>query len=117
MAKLIVEPLPLSEGGGVNHHNGVLNEGLGSDQLVVGGVVDDVDDPGLAGDALGAPGEVALVEPEGTVLLVAAPHPQGVDPLGGELGHRGGPGQLELPLLPDGGLLASGGPALVPMIS
>ena len=117
MAKLIVEPLPLSEGGGVNHHNGVLNEGLGSDQLVVGGVVDDVDDPGLAGDALGAPGEVALVEPEGPVLLVAAPDPQGVDPLGGELGHRGGPGQLELPLLPDGGLLASGGPALVPMIS
>ena len=36
----------MSEGGGVNHHNGVLYEGLGSDQLVVGGVVDDVDDPG-----------------------------------------------------------------------
>ena len=40
-------------------------------------------------------------EPECPVLLVATPGPEGVDPLGGELGHRRGAGQLELPLLPD----------------
>ena len=39
-------------------------------------------------------------EPERPVLLVATPGPEGVDPLGGELGHRRGAGQLEFPLLP-----------------
>merc|ERR1719278_142494 len=112
-----VRLVPLSEGGGVDNDDSVLDEGLGPDQLVVGGIVDDVDDPGLAGDALGAPGEVASVEPEGAVLLVAPPHPQGVDPLGRQLGHGGRSGQLELPLLPDWGPLASGSPALMPMVS
>ena len=61
----------MSEWGGVNDDNGVLDEGLGSDPLVVGGVVHHVDDPGLAGDALGPPGEVTLVQTQGAVLLVA----------------------------------------------
>merc|ERR1719221_1862426 len=80
-------------------------------------VVDNVDDPGLAGSGLGGPREVASVEPERPVLLVATPGPEGVDPLGGELGHRRGAGQLELPLLPDGAFLASCGPPLMPVIT
>ena len=40
-------------------------------------------------------------EPECPVLLVATPGPEGVDPLGSELGHRRGASQLELPLLPE----------------
>ena len=40
-------------------------------------------------------------KPERPVLLVATPGPEGVDPLGGELGHRRGAGQLKLPLLPE----------------
>ena len=63
--------LPLPEGSGVNDHDGVLDEGLGSDPLVVGGVVHHVDDPGLAGDALGPPGEVPLVQTQSAVLLIA----------------------------------------------
>ena len=107
----------MSEGGSVNHHNGVLYEGLGSDQLVVGGVVDDVDDPGLASGRLRGPCKVASVQPECPVLLVATPGPEGVDALGSELGHRRGAGQLELPLLPQRTSLASGCPALMPMVS
>ena len=61
----------MSEWGGVNDDNGVLDEGLGSDPLVVGGVVHNVDDPGLAGDALGPPGEVPLVQTQSAVLLIA----------------------------------------------
>ena len=61
----------MSEWGGVNDDNGVLDEGLGSDPLVVGGVVHHVNDPGLAGDALGPPGEVPLVQTQSAVLLVA----------------------------------------------
>ena len=117
VTKLIVEPLPLSEGSSIDNDNSVLNESLGSDQLVIGGIVDDVDDPGLPGDGFTRPREVALVEPECPVLLVASSHPEGVDPLGGHLGHGGRPGQLELPLLADGSLLATSGAALMPVIS
>ena len=126
----------MSEWGGVNDDNGVLDEGLGSDPLVVGGVVHHVDDPGLAGDALGPPGEVTLVQTQGAVLLVAwrkyfhqagqknilikkltATDAEGVDPLRRELGHGRGPRQLELPLLPDGDTPSSCGAALMPVIS
>ena len=58
----------MSEGSSINDNDGVLDQGLGSDQLVVGGVVDNVDDPGLAGSGLGGPGEVASVEPD--ILLL-----------------------------------------------
>ena len=55
---------PLTEGGSIDDDDGVLDEGLGPDQLVVASVVDNVDDPGLAGSGLGGPGEVASVEPD-----------------------------------------------------
>ena len=51
--------VPLLEGRGVDLHDAVLDESLGPHELVVGGVVDDVDDLGLLGDALAAPVEVA----------------------------------------------------------
>ena len=59
---------PLTEGGSIDDDDGVLDEGLGPDQLVVASVVDNVDDPGLAGSGLGRPGEVASVEPD--ILLL-----------------------------------------------
>ena len=49
--------LPLSEGSSINDD---LDEGLGSDQLVVASIVDYIDDPGLAGNSLRAPREVTL---------------------------------------------------------
>ena len=112
------------------------------DELIVASIVDDVDDPGLASGRLRGPCKVASVQPECPVLLVATPGPEGVDPLGGELGHRRGAGQLELPLLPeqnindqfkeclagseqhlkreilpDGAFLASCGPPLMPVVT
>ena len=56
---------PLTEGGSIDDDDGVLDEGLGPDQLVVAGVVDHVNDPGLPGGGLGGPGEVARVQPGG----------------------------------------------------
>ena len=114
---VIEDPLPLSEGSGINDNNGVLDQGLGSDQLMVGGVVDHVDDPGLARDGLAAPGEVSLIEPQGSVFLVSSTNTKGVDSLGSQLGHGSRSGQLELPLLADGSSLASGGATLMPVIS
>ena len=43
--------IPLSEGSGVDLDDAVLDEGLGSDELVVGGIVDDVDYSGFTGDS------------------------------------------------------------------
>lgn len=42
--------IPLPERSGIDHNNGVLDQGLGSDQLVVGCIVDDIDDTRLTGD-------------------------------------------------------------------
>ena len=96
-----IRNIPLTEGGSVDDNDGVLDEGLGPDKLVVASIVDDVDDPGLASGRLRGPCKVASVQPECPVLLVATPGPEGVDPLGSELGHRRGASQLELPLLPE----------------
>jgi hypothetical protein len=58
-----------------------------------------------------------LIEPGGTELLVTASDPDGVDALGAQLGHGGGPGQLELPLLPDRAALAARGASLMPVVA
>lgn len=43
---------PLPERGGIDLDDGALDEGVCANQLVVGGIVDDADDPRLAGDML-----------------------------------------------------------------
>lgn len=92
--------VPLTEGGGINLDDGGLGQGVGSDQLVVGRVVGDDDDTGLAGAALGGPGEVARVETQGTVLVVAAAGADGVDSLGADSGVGLLSARLENALLP-----------------
>lgn len=51
----VVSLKPLSEGGGVDLHDGRLGEGVRADELVVGGMVDDTDHADLLGDALRSP--------------------------------------------------------------
>lgn len=45
----VVLLIPLTESSGINLDNAVLDEGLGTHQLVVGGVVNDIQNTGLAG--------------------------------------------------------------------
>jgi len=45
----IVVLVPGSEGSSVDKNDAVLHEGLGTDQLVVGSVVNDIDNTGLSG--------------------------------------------------------------------
>ena len=54
--------VPLTERRRVDGNDGVLDEGLGTHQLVVAGVVDGIDDTRLTRDRLGAPREVASVQ-------------------------------------------------------
>ena len=47
---VVVLLIPLSEGGCIDLDDGALHQGLGADQLVVGCVVDNIQDTSLAGD-------------------------------------------------------------------
>lgn len=96
----VVGLVPLTEGSGIDLDDGGLGQGVGADELVVAGVVGDDDDTGLAGAALGGPGEVARVETESTVLVVTAAGAHDVDALGTDTGVGGLATSLESSLLP-----------------
>lgn len=96
----VVGLVPLTEGRGIDLDDGGLGEGVGAHQLVVGRVVDDTDDTDLAGGALGGPGEVARVETQGAVLVVAAAGAHRVDALGADTGLGGLAAAFENALLP-----------------
>lgn len=113
----VVGLVPLLEGVGVDEDDGALDEGLGTDELVVGGVVGDVEDADLAGADLGAPGEVAGVKAEGAELEVAAAAADGVDATLADLGRGGGAAHFELPLLAVLLTAAAGFAALVPSLA
>lgn len=92
--------VPLPEGGGVDLDDGAAGQGVGADELVVGRVVRDHDDTRLACAALGGPGEVARVETQSTVLVVAAAGADGVDALGADTGVGTLAASFESALLP-----------------
>ena len=84
----VVLLVPLFERSGINLHNGVLHQSLGTHKLVVGGVVDDIQHTDLAGHRLGTPREVTVVQAEGTELGVATTDANATDAyVGRELGH------------------------------
>ena len=72
------------------------------------------DDPRLLRDVLRAPGEVARVETEGTVLEVAAADTDRVDALGADTRLCALATELEFSLLAVVGALSTGGRTLVP---
>jgi len=73
--------VPLSEWRGIDLDDGGAGQGIGADKLVVGWVVDDTNDTGPLGNALGAPAEVASLETESAELAVAAAGADKVDTL------------------------------------
>lgn len=114
----VVRLVPLSEGGSVNVDNGTLDEGLGSEKLVVGSVVSNLDQSSLPGDGLGTPSEVTRVESKGPVLDVTASGSDLVDTLGRvKLGHGGLTTEFKLSLLSVVGTTSTGGGALVARVT
>ena len=93
----VVLVVPVAERGGVDGHDRVLGEGVRPDELVVGRVVDDIENARLAADDLGSPGVGAVVKAKGAELHVATHAADGLDGLvRRELGHGGGAREVEL---------------------
>merc|ERR1719333_315700 len=111
---VVLLEVPLSEGGGIDVDNGVLDEGLGANELVVGGVVDNINNTRLECDGLGVPGPRAVVGTESSALDVSASsaHKDGL--LLTELGHGWDSAHLELSLFLVNWHAASSGPPLLP---
>ena len=89
----------MSEGRGVDLDNAVFDECFGTDEFVVGGVVDDIEDFGFFGDALASPGEVALVQAHGAEFVVASHNTDTVHSFIIKFGIGSRPSRLELSLL------------------
>jgi len=98
---------------GVDQDNGALDQCLGSDQLVVGGVVGDVQDTYLAGAYFGAPGEVSAVQTKGPELEVSSAATDLVDTRFSNLGHGRRTSHFKLAFLLELGTASSGLPAFV----
>ena len=95
---VVVLQVPESEGVSINAHNSVLDESLGSDELVVGSVVNDIQNSSLARDSLRSPGEGTVSNAQGSVLHVSTTGTDVLDLSGTELGHSGHSSHLELSL-------------------
>jgi hypothetical protein len=98
---VVVAFVPLTERSSIDLDNSTLDEGVGADELVVGGIVDYADDTSLAGGVFGGPGKVAGLETECAVLEVSTTHTDSAYSLGTELGVCGLTTELKLSLLAD----------------
>ena len=99
----VVSKVPLTEGLGINLDNRILHKGVGTDQLVVGGIVHNSDNSNLLGDGFRSPAEVSVVQTKSTVLDVSTTATNRVDLLVGKKpGHGWRTSQLKLSLLADG---------------
>lgn len=113
----VVSLVPLAERRSINLDDGRLGQGVGTDQFVVGRVVRDTDDTGLASDTLGAPGEVTGFETEGTELLVTTTSADQVNSLGTDTGVGGLTTLVERSLLAVEAPLRTGGRTLVTRVA
>jgi len=113
----VVSLVPRAVRRAVDDHDAVLDERLGAHQLVVAGVVHHVDDTRLARDRLGAPGEVAALQSQRSVLLVPSARPDRVDSSHTQLGVGGGSTGFMFALLVDLAHAPSRLAPLVPFIS
>ena len=113
---IVLLKVPLSEGSGIDRHDGVLHKSLSSHELVVRRVVRAIKHARLDRHGLGAPREVTLVSSERTTLNVVAAAANVDALLGTKLGHGWHSAHLELPFFLVDWHTATRGPSLVPRV-
>lgn len=109
----VVSGVPLSEGSGVDLDDSTLDQSVGSDEFVVGGVIDDHDDLGLSGDLFRSPGEVTSIKSEGLEFVVSSSNSVSSDGLFADLGEGGRTTRFVLLLLLVDGHTTTGKSSLV----
>ena len=110
---IVVLEVPLSEGSGINGDDAVLDDSLGSNELVVGGVVNNIENSGLSGDGLRTPGEATSINSKRTVLHVATSASDGSHSFLTQFSHSWLSTQFELSFLLMNWHAASSGPSFV----
>jgi hypothetical protein len=91
----IVLAVPCAERSGIHLDDRILHQSLSTNQLIVRGVVDHIQNSGLARHSLRAPREIASVQTQRPELGVPTTHtdtPHGL--VAGQLGHSTLPSQL-----------------------
>ena len=73
--------VPLSEGSGIDLYNRRFRQCICSDKFVVGSVIDDDDNTGLACYSFRSPREIAAIESQSTEFLVASTSSDEMDSL------------------------------------
>lgn len=68
----IVLKVPLLKRCCIHLHNGTLHQSLSPDELIIRGIVNNIQDTGLAGDSLATPGIVPSVQSQGPPLHIAS---------------------------------------------
>jgi hypothetical protein len=81
----IVRLVELFEWCGIDGDDAVLHQGLGTNQLVVRCVVNNIENTGLAGRSLRGPGEVSSLQTKSTELAVSSASSHKVDALRSDL--------------------------------
>ena len=104
----------LSEWSAIDGDDGALDEGLGSDQLVGGSVVNDVNNSSSSRDSFASPTEVTVVQSQGSEFQVASHTSDGVNSFWGDFSVSGWSTEFELSLLMHLWLSATGLSSLVP---
>jgi hypothetical protein len=96
---VVVLEIPLTERSSVDLDDRVLDESLSTDKLIVGRVVENVNDAGLVRLGLGAPREVSVIELESAVLHVFATTSDKNDAFLTDFGVSGDSSHFELSFL------------------
>lgn len=101
----------------IDLNNGVLDDRLGSNELVVRRVVDGIEDLALLSDGLRTPMEVACIDAQSSELIVASSAANWSNTTLTKLGHGRLSAHFELSLLLVNGHTARGGSSFVPRVS
>ena len=67
----IVLKIPLLKRCSINLNNGTLHQSLCPDQFIIGCIINDIQNPSLAGDSLTTPRLISSVQPQSTPLDIA----------------------------------------------
>lgn len=90
---------PLSEGSRIDLDNRTLHQGLRPHQLIITGIVDDIDDAGLPGCHFTTPRKVTRIESKTSFLDISTTNTDFVNAFGANTGVGRLPTQFELSLL------------------